>query len=182
MISPPGTLRAAGKSRRGKCGRRPLRVEGETQPRVVQNSHRRPQNTGLRVGSDGGVRAGDLQSAAPAGGAPAQPREVRTPSPATATPSGSSTWEEDGTPSGRAPAPIQGAQPAVPTLKTLFLSELSDLRPRQLRLGEAWVQQRPPSDHRRWASQPLGLRDLGCRRPPPLPNRTPPSLSLALRT
>ena len=48
---------------------------------------------------------------------------------------------EEGGPvaAGRAPAPIHGAQVATPTLKPLFLSELSDLPPSWLWLGEAGV-------------------------------------------
>lgn len=108
-----------------------------------------PKKQGCEWGLVGGVRARDLQSAAPAGGAPAQHPEVRTRAPATPTPSSSSTWGEDGTPQEEPPPQSTAPNPQSPTLKPLFLSELSDLRPRRLRLGEAWVQQRPPSDHRR---------------------------------
>lgn len=97
----------------------------------------------------GVVRAGDLQSAAPAGGAPAQHREARTQAPATPAPSSSSTWGADGTPQGEPQPQSTAPNPQSPTLKPLFLSELSDLRPSRLQLGKAWVQQRPLSDHRR---------------------------------
>ena len=85
----------------------------------------------------GGVRAGDLQSAAPAGGAPAQHREVRTRAPAAPVPSSASTWGGDRTPQGEPRPQSMAPKPPSPTLKPLFLSELSDLRPSRLRLGEA---------------------------------------------
>lgn len=155
---------------------RPLQVEGETQPCVIQGAqggYRRPQNTGLRAGSHGEMRAADLRSAAPAGGAPAQHPEVRTRAPAAPAPSGSSTWGGDGTLRGEPRLRPTAPSPPCPTLKPFFLSELSDLRPSRLRLGEAWVQRRPPSDHRRWVSRPPGLRGSGGGRPQPLPNTDP---------
>lgn len=108
-----------------------------------------PKTQGCKWGLMGAVRAGDLQSAAPAGGVPAQHREMRTPAPATPSPSSLSTWGENDTPQGKPEPQSTAPNPQSPILKPLFLSELSDLRPRRLRLGEAWVQQRPPSDHRR---------------------------------
>lgn len=136
------------------------------------SSYRSPQNTALR-GSAGGVCAADLQSAAPAGGAPARHQEVRTRAPAAPAPSSSSARGGDAAPQGE-PRPQRTApNPQSPTLKPLFLSVLSDLRPRRLRLGEAWVQQRPPSHPRRRGSQGPGLRGSGCGRPPPLPDTDP---------
>lgn len=128
---------------------------------------------GCEWGLMGGVRAGDLQSAAPAGGAPAQHRDVRTRAPATLAPYSSSTWGGDGTPQRVPQSQSTALNPQSPILKPLFLSELSDLRPSRLRLGEAWVQQRPPSDHRSEDSQSPELRRLRLRASPAPPNKDP---------
>lgn len=178
MISPPGTPRAVGKSRRGKCGRRPLQVQGEERGGASATRGPGPSPSPPKHRASSGVSPGSARPGSPI----SRPRRRSSarpapggedPGPAAPTPSGWSTGQGDGTPAGRAPAPTRGARPAVPTLKPLFLSELSDLRPRQLRLGEAWVRRRPPSDRRRWGAQPPGLRDPGCRRPPALPNADP---------
>lgn len=102
---------------------RPLQVEGETQPCVIQGAqggYRRPQNTGLRAGSHGEMRAADLRSAAPAGGAPAQHPEVRTRAPAAPSTLRLEHLGRGRYPAGRASAPTYGAQPAVPDPKTLL--------------------------------------------------------------
>lgn len=81
-----------------------------------------------------GVCAADLQAAAPAGAAPAQHCEVRTPGARELQ-----RWGRKRPPQGE-PRPRSSApSPPSSTLKPLFLSELSDLRPSILRLGKAWI-------------------------------------------
>lgn len=107
------------------------RREGETQPRVVQGiKSTAPKRQYYEWGLLRGVRAGDLQSAAPADGARAQCREVKTRAPTATVPSSSSTWGGDSTPQGEPRPQSKAPKPPSPTLKPLFLSELSDLRPR----------------------------------------------------
>lgn len=135
LICPPDTPRAAGaRSLRGS-------VEVATAPSKRRGRLSRASSRALRAVSDapkrqdyewgllGGVRAGDLQSAAPADGARAQRREVKTRAPAAPVPSSSSTWGGDSTPQGEPRPQSKAPKPPSPTLKPLFLSELSDLRP-----------------------------------------------------
>lgn len=90
--------------------------KSKARPRVVRGargSYGRPQTQGSERGLTRGVRAAELQAAAPAGAAPALHCEVRTPRRPRAPVIG-----KEASPAERAPASLLRSQPAVLDPKT----------------------------------------------------------------
>lgn len=120
LISPPGTLRAAGAQPEGKCRSGLSQVVKEAQPRVLQgarSSHYRHSPTRKHWatrGVPGGECAPKISTqSAPAGGVPAPHREVRSQAPAAPSARELESLGRGRDPTGRAPAPLQGVQRAV---------------------------------------------------------------------